>query len=138
MAERLDRRPSRMVRTIRLGVAGALLAVPLTAGRTNAVETTEPSQPLYVNLPDWNCDPERIGLLPPDRGSRDFTRPQTSVSSEIMSVTYPAKRGDEDFYQTVIYDNTGFQSGQLLRYYSEGSEKCPLPYEGAPTIPSAQ
>lgn len=135
MDERLDRRPSRIGRALRLGVAGVLLAVPLTAGRTDA-ETTESTQPTYVNLPDWNCDPSR-GILPADRGARDFTRPQTSVTIEIISVTYPAKRGDEDFYQTVIYDNTGLQSGQLLRYYSEGSQECPLPYEGAPIIPSS-
>lgn len=135
MSERLDRRPSKIGRALRLGVAGVLLAVPLTASRTNAVETTESTQPTYINLPDWNCDPSR-GILPADRGARDFTRPQTSVTEEIISVTYPAKRGTEDFYQTVIYDNTGLQSGQLLRYYSEGSGECPLPYEGAPTIPS--
>ena len=114
MAEQLDRRPSRIGRAIRLGVAGVLLAVPLTAGRTNAAETTESTQPTYVNLPDWNCDPSR-GILPADRGARDFTRPQTSITKEIISVTYPAKRGNEDFYQTVIYDNTGLQSGTVAK-----------------------
>ena len=113
------------------GVIGSIAAI-----RTNAAETTESTQPTYVNLPDWNCNQSnQLGIK--DRNSLGFTRPQTSVTREIISVTYPAKRGDEDFYQTIIYDNTGLQSGHLLRYYSEGSGECPLPYEGAPTIPSS-
>lgn len=133
MTEQLDRSPSRLGRALRLGVVGVLLAVPLTANRAKAAETTEPIQPIYVNLPDWNCkQSNQLGIK--DRGSLDFTRPQTSVTAEILSITYPAKRGNEDFYETILYENQGLQSGQILRYYSEGNEECPLPYEGAPTI----
>lgn len=136
MTEQLDKHPSKVGKVIRLGLAGALLAVPLTASRANAIETAEPGQPIYVSLPDWNCkQSNQLGIK--DRGSLDFTRPQTSITSDILSVTYPAKRGNEDFYETVIYENPGLQSGQLLRYYSEGSDECPLPYESAPTIPAS-
>lgn len=134
MTEQLDRSPSRLGRALRLGVAGVLLAVPLTASRANAIETAEPGQPIYVSLPDWNCkQSNQLGIK--DRGSLDFTRPQTSVTAEaVISVTYPAKRGDEDFYETIVYFAPEHNSGQTFRYYSEGNEECPLPYEGAPTI----
>lgn len=131
MNERLYRHPSRLGKAFRLGVAGVLLAVPVTASRTNASETTVSNQPIYVNLPDWKCDP-RNDVRFRDRNTENFTRPDTSVTSETVSVTYPVDEQGGTVYQTIIYENPSLQTGQILRYYSD-SRDCPLP-DGAPTI----
>lgn len=144
MSEKVELRPTRRERVLDgisgiaafgpmyllVGISGIALAGAMSPAATQGQTD---NQPQYVNLPDWNCkQSNQLGIK--DRGSLDFTRPQTSVTEEILSITYPAKRDDEDFYETILYENQGLQSGQILRYYSEGNDECPLPYEGAPII----
>ena len=134
MTEQLfERKQSRLWKIARLSMAGALLALPLTANKANSQGTSE-TGPIYVSLPDWNCNPENsIGIT--SRETENFVRPDTSVTDSSISVTYPIEEEDKTVYQTVVYENPGLRSGEILRYYSD-SRDCPLP-DGASTIPSS-
>ncbi len=121
MTEQLDRRPSKMGRALRLGVAGILLAVPLTASRANAAETTEPIQPIYVYLPQWDCNQQNL-LRQKSDDSINYTRPETSVTIDLISITYPIDLEGNKTYQTVIYENPGLPNRQTLRYFSDSSD----------------
>ncbi|MBI2032223.1 MAG: hypothetical protein HYT09_01105 [Candidatus Levybacteria bacterium] len=151
MVEQIDRHPGRLgrvVRVVRIVTAAIFLAVPATAGKVNASETSVPAivqpaslaersepinQTIYVDLPDWKCDPRNDAFIR-DRSTENFTRPDTSVTEDYLSVTYPVDEEGGTIYQTVVYANTELQDGDILRYYSD-SRDCPLP-EGVPTIPA--
>lgn len=119
--------------SVMAGVVG--LGLGLKAESASAVVQTEestPSTPIYVNLPDWDCNQENL-VGQADRGVIDYTMPDTSISDDLVVVTYPAIDQDENrFPQTVIYEDPGLQAGDTLRYYSNARE-CPLP-DGAQTI----
>lgn len=114
---------------------GGLISLPIIENALVSAQT-EPAAPtpIYVNLPDWDCDQKNfVGSV--DRGVIDYTRPQTSITGEQISITYPAIDEDNRTHQTVVYENPGLKSGQVLKYFSD-SRDCPLP-DGAPTIPTS-
>lgn len=128
MTEQLfERKASRVGKIARIGMAGALLTLPAVAGTADAAQSPDLS-PIYINLPDWDCKQDNsIGLK--SRDTINYTRPDTSVTADSISVTYPVDPevvDGEAIYQTVVYENPGLVSGQILRYASNIRD-CAIP-----------
>ncbi len=116
-------------------VLGGLISWPIIENASVSLRNEHaPSTPIFVNLPDWDCNQENlVGVV--DRGVIGYTRPQTSITEEQIAVSYPAIDGEDRVHQTIVYENPGLQSGQVIRYFSD-SRDCPLP-DGASTIPTS-